>query len=192
MAWKRSSVRSRPGPPISRPYFQHANYRSNRKLRIALDNLHPQFRRFPAFPKAGSGPDAVADSASIRAVTTLQRARNADEFSLKEFTRGMDHRVAVSSHVDEGNVRRQIGIGYRPRFRDISAPRIFETGPHSMPHEQVDGRLRSAIHRPLSNIQRSQGMVLRQDVFQRFDQPRCRDRTRDKSNPNRYKRLGWQ
>jgi hypothetical protein len=59
----------------------------------------------------------------------------------------------VASHINKRHVRRQIGIGQRPRLRDVSALQILETRAHSMPNQQVHNGLRSMIAGPLANIE---------------------------------------
>jgi len=117
-----------------------ANFLRNRlhgKFRIAFDDLGLEFGCFSAFPKGGATFDAIAESATIGTVDAFDGARDTDEFGLDIFGGGVDHRVTVASNVDKRDVGRQIWIGQSACLGNVSAPRIFETGAHSMSNEQV-------------------------------------------------------
>src|ERR1700722_2194327 len=72
---------------------------SHRKSRIAIQNLHLEFWNFAILPKVSSKFDAIAESTAVRMVTALNRARNANKLSFDETAGGVNHRIAVTSHV---------------------------------------------------------------------------------------------
>ena len=74
---------------------------SHRKFRIAFENLHLKFWSFAIFPAVGSEFDAIAEGTTVRTVTALNRARNANKFSFDETSGGVNHRIAVPSHIDK-------------------------------------------------------------------------------------------
>ena len=110
---------------------------SHREFWVAFENLDLEFWRFAIFPESGARFNAIAESASIGTVAAFERARNADEFRFDKFAGSVNHRVAMTPHVDERNVRRQVGIGKRSGLRDIAGLQVFETRPHPVPHEQI-------------------------------------------------------
>jgi hypothetical protein len=81
----------------------------------------------------------------------------------------------VPAHVDEREMWRKIRIRERSCPIDIPALRIFDTGPHAVPKEQVYGRLRVWIRGAPSDVKTSEGMLLGETVLECLDQSRGRD-----------------
>ena len=54
--------------------------------------------------------DPVPQRAAVVSLGSFERARNTDELALDGIARDPDRGVAVAADVDEGKVRREIGI----------------------------------------------------------------------------------
>jgi len=64
---------------------------------------------------------SIQDGASIVPLTALDRAGDTYKFSFKRVARDANDRIAVSAHVHERNVWREIGIRQSPRLLYVSA-----------------------------------------------------------------------
>jgi len=95
--------------------------------------------------------DAIAERTSIGALTSLQRAWNANKFSFQDIGGNANDRIPVPAHVHKRDMRREIRIREKASFFDISAFRIFKTRFNSVLQEEVDCGLRIRIPGPLSH-----------------------------------------
>src|SRR5581483_7091471 len=114
----------------------------------------------------------------------FERPRNANEFGLQRIRRRANHGVAMSAHIDEGNVGRQIGIRQLASFRGIAAASVLQAGSNAVLQEQVESL----------NVQRTQRMVLREGVFPSFEPSRSRNRSSNECQANRlelFRREGY-
>src|SRR5947209_883781 len=102
--------------------------RLDRQSDVALDNPLVELRPFACCPKFGSVHDAVAEWATVRALATGDRPRNADEFSPHLVTREPNGRIAMAAEIDELEMRGKAAVRQGSRALQIEAFRIFQTG----------------------------------------------------------------
>ena len=133
-------------------------------------------------PQSRVRSDPIIQRAAIDPIASLQRPRYTHEFRLQCILRRPNNCVSVATHIDERNVRRQVGIGELARLDGIAASCVFQAGSHSMFHQHVDP----------GNIQWAQYVGFREIVFLSFDRSRSGDGSGNESKPDRLKRLRWE
>lgn len=71
-------------------------------------------------------PRAVQKRAAVGPLTVLDWTGDANKLRFEAISTGANDCIPVATHVDKGNMRRQIGVGQRARFLQISAPYILQ------------------------------------------------------------------
>ena len=78
---------------------------SNRKFRVAFDDVLFQLRRFALFPQRRAVFDAINQRTAVRSGVAFDRPLDADEFGLERLRIRAHDRVTVPAHVDEAQMR---------------------------------------------------------------------------------------
>ena len=86
----------------------------DRQSNVAFEHRCLQLRRLSLLPQLGGVGDPIAEGPAVRAFAARNRARDADELGAHLIGRQSDLRIAVSSQIDELEVRREIRVGQRP------------------------------------------------------------------------------
>src|SRR5260370_42169903 len=150
-----------------RSAYRHTS-RSDREFRIALKDLHFEFRSFALFHESTAGSNPIPQRASICSLTALQWAWDTNELGLERIICDRYDRVAMPAHIDELQVRGKVRVRLLASFFYISSLRIFQARPHAMSQQHVDRGLWLLIVGSLSQIECSKRMVFRETVLQRF------------------------
>jgi hypothetical protein len=79
---------------------------SQRKSRITFEDLAFKLGRFAFSPQAGTMLNAIKQRSSVGPEVTLERARNANKFAFDAVARDANDGIAMTAHIDKGNVRR--------------------------------------------------------------------------------------
>src|SRR4029077_8994390 len=145
----------------------------DRKAGIALKNLCGELGRFAFAPAGSCVADAVADWAAVGSGAPFDGARDTDEFGFECFGGGADYRVAVAAHVDESEMRGEMGIGSGAGLGDVAGFSVFEAGCDAVPEQEIDRGLRPGVRGRLAEEERTKRMILRKFVFEGFDQAGC-------------------
>ena len=130
---------------------------------------------FFLFATRGVEPGAVGEHTAVLAFAAFEWTRNANEFRFDCVAGGANNGIAVTAHVDEGKVRRQVGVRLGASRREVTAPGVLKTRAHSMVKQHVHGGLRGAIVRCLTNVESAKRVVCGQEVLEGFDQTGRRD-----------------
>src|SRR5262245_20341412 len=98
----------------------------DRQQRISLDHALLELRRLAFLPQRRAMHDAIEQRSAVRTFRPLQRTRYADELALDRIAGHAHGSVAVSAHIDERQMRRQLRIGERSCLLDVTGLCVFE------------------------------------------------------------------
>ena len=87
---------------------------SNRKLRVAFDDVLFQLRRFPFFPQRRPLFDAINQRTAVCRIVAFDGSLDADEFGVERIRACAHDSVAVPVHVDEVQMRGIVRIQQNP------------------------------------------------------------------------------
>src|SRR6185436_12916599 len=99
---------------------------SNRQSDVAFEHRRLQLRALSALPQCGRVQDSIPDRPAVRSVAARNGARDADELGAHLLGRQSDLRIAVSSQIEEREVRGEIWVGQRPCALEVEALGVFE------------------------------------------------------------------
>lgn len=115
-------------------------------------------------------PGAIGKRAAVLAIAAFERTRDTNEFRFNSIGSGTNNGIAVSTHVDEREMGRQVGIRLCASCSDVAGLGIFETRAHAVTKQHVHGWLRAVIVRRLANVVCAKRKIRWQDVLQGFRQ----------------------
>src|SRR6185369_12574043 len=95
-----------------------------------LGHLLLETRTLPRRPELRPVDGAVEHRPAVLALGAFERARNTDELARHRLGARPQDGVAVPAHVEEREVRRELGIRDRLRAREVAGLLVLETGPH--------------------------------------------------------------
>jgi hypothetical protein len=85
--------------------------------------------------------NAIGQWSTVGSIAALERPHNTNKFDFQFLTAGAYHRVAMSSQINEGQVRRDVGIPFAKRLPRVSGSLQSEAGAHTIHDREVNGRL---------------------------------------------------
>src|SRR3569623_3495764 len=103
------------------------------EARISVDHVPRQLWPLPSTPQLRGQREAVAQRATIGALAARDRPRDAHEFGPHLVGAAPHGRVAMRAHIDELEVRREVGVRQRERPLVIEALRVLEARAHAVP-----------------------------------------------------------
>src|SRR6185503_20531131 len=98
---------------------------SNRQSNVAFEHRCLQLRALSALPQCRGVQYPIPDRPAVRSVAASNGAWDADELGAHLIGRQPDLRIAVSSQIEEREVRRDIRVGQRPCALEVKALGIF-------------------------------------------------------------------
>src|SRR4051812_18529101 len=124
--------------------------------------------RSPLFHRAARCKTRLPEWAAVRFFAPRNGARDADKLGAHRIGGQSDLRIAVSSKIDELEVRSQIRVGERPGALQVEALRVFEARTDAVPQQHVEGPVRFRLSRLISEKERSERIVFLKIVLISF------------------------
>src|SRR5205823_5553758 len=135
-----------------------------------------ELRPLACRPKFGTMHDPVAEWATVRALATGDRSRNAYEFSSHLITREPNCCIAMAAKIDELEMRGKAAVRQGSRALQIEAFGIFQTRSDAMLQQHVVRPVGPGRAGAVDQEQRPQRMILVEAMLQGLHGAGARER----------------